>query len=295
MRPDCLGRIVTSMAKREELISKAREIAEKLGKTTLSAREFTEASGISANQIFKYFDGWRDLSEHAGLIPDRTKVRLSDEEIFSAMRDAFLKIGGISTRAKFSKNFRYSADVLKKRGFDWRSALLAFREWAEENDPNFSFMEQLPSDQLELSSIPVDDATVDHTGTDNAIGIPPRSPYAYARLNGIPTYGDPIDFRGLRHEPVNEQGVVFLFGMVARELGYMVEAVQTGYPDCEAKRQIGPGKWQRVRIEFEYQSRNFHSHGHNPAGCDLVVCWEHNWPDCPVEVLDLKSAIKNLR
>src|SRR4029077_11836541 len=49
----------------------------------------------------------------------------------------------------------------------------------------------------------------------------------HAKLDGRPTYGNPIDFRGLRHEPVNEQGVVFLFGMVAKELGYMVEAVQT--------------------------------------------------------------------
>jgi hypothetical protein len=37
---------------------------------------------------------------------------------------------------------------------------------------------------------------------------------------------------------VNEQGVVFLFGMVAKELGYMVEVVQTGYPDCEAKDKL---------------------------------------------------------
>jgi hypothetical protein len=79
--------------------------------------------------------------------------------------------------------------------------------------------------------------------------IPPRTqsvPRSPRRLDR-PTYGDPIDFRGLRHEPVNEDGVVFLFGMVARELGYLVEAVQAGFPDCEAKLQIAPSKWQRVR------------------------------------------------
>jgi hypothetical protein len=101
----------------------------------------------------------------------------------------------------------------------------------------------------------------------------------YTRLNGIPTYGDPIDFRRLRHEPVNEQGVVFLCGMVAKELGFMVEAVQTGYPDCAAKRQIGRGKWQHVRIEFEYESRNFRDHGYPIDGCDVIVCWRHNWKE----------------
>jgi hypothetical protein len=91
--------------------------------------------------------------------------------------------------------------------------------------------------------------------------------------------------------------VVFLFGMVARELGYLVEAVQTGYPDCsEAKRQIGPGKWQRVRIEFEYESRNFRDHRHPVNGCDIIVCWRHNWPDClqNLEVLELRTVIKTL-
>lgn len=118
----------------------------------------------------------------------------------------------------------------------------------------------------------------------------------HTKLRDRHTYGNLIDFRGLRHEPVNEDGVVFLFGMVARELGYLVEAVQAGFPDCEAKRQVGPGKWQRVRIEFEFESRNFRDHGHPPEGCDLIVCWRHNWTECPahIEVVELSTVIKTL-
>jgi|SRR6267378_4328508 len=115
----------------------------------------------------------------------------------------------------------------------------------------------------------------------------------YSKLEGRPTYGDPIDFRGLRHEPVNEQGVVFLFGMIAKELGYMVEGVQTGYPDCEAKRQVKRGRWQTVKIEFEFESKNF---DHAPDGCDIIVCWRHNWPDCPkhIEVVELSSIVETI-
>jgi hypothetical protein len=109
-------------------------------------------------------------------------------------------------------------------------------------------------------------------------------------------YGNPTHFRGLRHEPVNEQGVVLLFGMLAKELGYLVEAVQTGFPDCEAMRQITPERWQRVRIEFEFESRNFRDHGHPSTGCDVIVCWRHNWDECPenIEVVELSSVIKSL-
>lgn len=106
-------------------------------------------------------------------------------------------------------------------------------------------------------------------------------------------YGEPIDFRGLRHAPVNEQGVVYLFGMVACELGFLVEAIHSGFPDCEAKRALDGrrNQWRRVRIEFEFRSRNFRDHGHDPTHCDLIVCWQHNWPDCPLEVLELSQVV----
>jgi len=75
-----------------------------------------------------------------------------------------------------------------------------------------------------------------------------------------------------------------LFGMVAAGLGLQVESVQGKFPDCIARRQVAPGKWQYLRIEFEYESRNFKLHGHDPKGCDMIVCWRHNWKECPVEI-----------
>ena len=32
-------------------------------------------------------------------------------------------------------------------------------------------------------------------------------------------------------------------------------------------------------------------HFHDPEGCDLIVCWEHNWAESPLEVVELKRAI----
>jgi hypothetical protein len=108
-----------------------------------------------------------------------------------------------------------------------------------------------------------------------------------------PTYGAPLIPMPLCLAPTNELGVVFLFGTVAREMGFMVLRLQTEFPDCEALREVAPGRWQRVRIEFEYESRNFLAHQHSVAGCDLIVCWNHNWEDCPLEVLELKKAISH--
>lgn len=29
--------------------------------------------------------------------------------------------------------------------------------------------------------------------------------------------------------------------------------------------------------------------------CDLIICWRHNWRECPLEVLALKSLLPNCR
>lgn len=105
--------------------------------------------------------------------------------------------------------------------------------------------------------------------------------------------GDLINFRGLVYSPINEQGVVFLFGKIAQDLNMYVEEIKPGFPDCIGRRFNGKG-WERVRIEFEYQSSNFRAHKHDPNDCDLVVCWEHDWADCPVEVIALRDVIRNL-
>ena len=101
-------------------------------------------------------------------------------------------------------------------------------------------------------------------------------------------------FRGLQHAPVNELGIVYLFGVVSRELGFIVETIQPSFPDCLAKERIRehPEKWRAVRIEFEYKTSNFN---HPPEGTDIVVCWEHDWPDCPVKrIIELRKEIRKL-
>lgn len=117
-----------------------------------------------------------------------------------------------------------------------------------------------------------------------------------AKVRSRPEYGTPIDFRGLRHAPINEQGVVYLFALVSRDLGFKVEGVGTRFPDCEALRLSNKAKnrWQRVRIEFEYTSTDFRKHKHRIDECDIIVCWKHDWQGCPLEVIELSRVIKKL-
>ena len=105
--------------------------------------------------------------------------------------------------------------------------------------------------------------------------------------------GVPINFRGLVYAPVNEMGVVYLFGLLSPELGMYIEEVRPQFPDCTARRLTDRG-WEHIRIEFEYTATNFLTHGHDPAKADLLVCWENDWPTCPLPIIELRKLVERL-
>jgi hypothetical protein len=111
---------------------------------------------------------------------------------------------------------------------------------------------------------------------------------------------EPIDFRGLRFAPASRQGVVYLFGMISDEMGFIIESFIAEFPDCEGKRCVDQenNQWEPIRIQFEYKSSDFktriNAKGYNESHCDLIVCWNHNWEDSPTEVLELRSILQYL-
>ena len=84
--------------------------------------------------------------------------------------------------------------------------------------------------------------------------------------------------------PTNEQGVVAYFLMNIRETEWELVSIRQGFPDA-ILRYRGVD-W---RVEFEFMARNFELHGHDPHFCDLIICWENNFPDSPVPVLSLSA------
>jgi hypothetical protein len=255
-------------------------VASDLGTDHVSRAQWVRQTGINEWHVLKQFDSWNALVLAAGLQPDANR-RLSDDELFEAMAEAFVAAQGLVPRQHFPKYARYSPDVYRKRWGAWPNVLRAFRSWLDATGRQFRYYDQLP-------------ATSSSMRPATAAASEPARPAHSRPTTGARRYGPILNFRGLLHAPVNEQGVVFLFGMVAFELGYIIESVQEGYPDCEGKRRVGPDAWERVRIEFEYLSRTFRDHGHDPASCDLIICWEDNWPEAPLPVLALRAALQTL-
>jgi hypothetical protein len=106
--------------------------------------------------------------------------------------------------------------------------------------------------------------------------------------------GDPISFEGLIYGPLNENGVIFLFSKIHNKLGINIEAIQAGFPDAKGRRKTKKG-WVDVWIEFEFKSSHFKAHNHDPKECDIIVCWENDWKDCPITVIELKNEIQRLQ
>jgi len=55
-------------------------------------------------------------------------------------------------------------------------------------------------------------------------------------------------------------------------------------------------RWEQVRVEFELRSANYRAHRHpmpgdSKAPADLIICWQHNWPACPIEVIELSAIV----
>ncbi|MEK7309416.1 MAG: hypothetical protein AAB038_01200 [Planctomycetota bacterium] len=281
--------MTTSSPSKDKILNAIRDAAKLLGHPP-SRAQFESSSGISEYHVLSHFPSWREAVRAAGLEPNSTNRPIDPSVLLKDWGEIVRRTRRIPTRDQYRREGIYSAGVFEKKFGPWSNIPAKFRSFAESRPEWVDVVALIP---IEVARAPFVDSpsssSADHS-------TPIASLRRYQKLENRPAYGNPIDFRGLRHEPVNEEGVAFLFGMVARELGYLVEILQAGYPDCEAKRQVAADKWQRVRIEFEYESRNFREHGHSPDGCDIIVCWRHNWTDCPanLEVVELSSIINTL-
>jgi hypothetical protein len=277
---------------KQTIIDELRRVAAKLGTTTVTRRNFTEHGQISYSTVRYYFRSWRQALESAGLAtnplappPEWRQQKLSDEELLQEIVRLTKELGRKPTIDAMNARGRFSVTPYRKRWGSLENACqAAYAKYGFPDAKEFgetTSQEHAPSEsQLAVSRVVVPKTH-----------IPKEAP----RRKKV-QFGEPIDFRGLRFAPINEQGVVYVFGMISRELGFLIESIRTDYPDCEGKRCVDPKKqrWEHVLIEFEYQSSNFREHGHSAEDCDLIVCWIHDWEECPIEVLELRSQISYL-
>jgi hypothetical protein len=275
-----------------EILAGLRECALKKGRIPTYA-EAHKSCKVTRYWIRKHFVSLAHALRDAGVSTSGPGHRIETADMMADWAATVLKLGKLPTETEYQQAGRYSVQPLRRLCKSWRavpdhfSAFVRECKTEEKWGPVLALIES--RDKQRAAAGPL----VPSSGLPDA---PPINGLRERRklLLDRPIYGRPSSFAGLIYEPVNEAGVICVFGRLAETLGIHVERMQTGFPDCEAMREVETGKWQRVRIEFEFESRNFLIHKHPPEGCDLIICWTHNWPECPahLEVVELKRVVK---
>lgn len=277
---------------KDETIALLRECARNL-KRNPTFKDLRRVPAFRERALYKHFAGLGEALQAAGLEPRGSGYKTSTVELMLEWAAVARRLKSIPTAVQFRRHGRFSTIPFGKRFGGWLQVPRAFRRFARQQE-----IESLWPDVLQMitardfqanRALRLQSVEVSRTRTG--------APLLQRKLRADrPVYGAALRVPGLAREPVNEAGVIYLFGMVAHQLGFLVERIQPGFPDCEALHEVEPGKWQRLRIEFEYASRNFARHRHRQQECDAIVCWVHDWTECPaaLDVIELRRIVKSL-
>jgi hypothetical protein len=286
----------TKPDEKAKIIKIIRRIAKAARTASVSRWQFCQRSHVTKRKVERLFGSYGGLVEAAGLVRSKFQrvPKHSDEEVIAEMVRVLRMPNSKLTQTFFKQNSTMCPKQCGRRFRSWYQALKAV---ASKLHPQH---DRVLRRRIRLyTGLAADHSTAARRAAQGTRSpLPSRdqdSPFHAADGEVVRVREDSfLRFRSQEHAPINEQGVIFLFGMICSDLGYVVEKLKSGFPDCEAKRELRPGIWQRVRIEFEFRSRTFRTHGHDPQQCDVIVCWENNWPDCPIEVQELKSLLPRL-
>jgi Homing endonuclease associated repeat len=298
------------------IIAAIRKMAERLGRYPSMPELRAAYPAIKMGTVRRYFGGYGEALREAGFEGGGCGYTVTMDALFRDWARLARKFQRCPTMSEYERESKYSVRPLVGRFRTWSQVPRGLYGYAEKKELNVEFgdvMEmvrghygedslpqraqrntekekngpQMNADQRGSEGQESEGTTIDPRRWQAREARPRKVPV----LPDRPIYGRPMVTAGLGCAPTNESGVIYVFGMLAERLGFVVMKIQTEFPDCEALRYLDEGRWQHVRIEFEFESRNFLKHMHDTAGCDLIVCWEHNWGECPVEVIELRRVI----
>ena len=271
---------------KDEIITIIKECAAELGRVP-SAAEMERTGRLSRYHIDKAFGSYGAALEACGLKAFGTGYRIANEELVRDFAVLVRRLGKIPTT--------YEYGVHAERSI--RPFLRCFKAWSNVPQAVMEYIRSAGEQEEWKDVLEIIEKRLKSKGKESD----ERSKSGEGLLSGTQIhyketfYGPPLFPCAVTYAPINELGVMVLFAAMARDLGFTITHIQGQFPDGEVMREVEPGRHQRLPVEFEFESRNFVAHGHPVDGCKLIICWRHNWAECPVEVLELKSVMEKWR
>jgi len=259
---------------KEEVIATIKEYVAKKGYIPRQI-ELERETRVGKTEMRRFFPNYGKALRAAGVEATGRGNFIDMAKLFMDWAQVVRKLGAVPNSSEYVLASQYTQGPLMHRFGPWRNVAPGLVRYAEEKKI------QGWDDVLEIARKQPRKAIKAATA---------KIAVTKARPDRRP-YGAPLSPCALAYAPKNENGVLCLFGALAMQLGFAILAVGSEFPDCEAIREVAPGTWEIVIIEFEFRSRNFRRHRHDAKKCDLIVCWEHDWPECPLEVVELKKVV----
>ena len=192
---------------RKHVLKSIAEMAKQLGRSP-SFAEFAARSGISKYTVMRDFSKWTQAVRAAGLKPEWVRNRLGADELLKDWGEAVRKKGGVPSTSSYVAHGKHACQTVAKRFGGWDALPAAFlkfaagkSEWGDVvilleqamRQQNFSEAHQREGTRRRDSGIP-------RAVRGNLRGF---SDALHPPIAGRTIYGDTVNFRGMRHEPVN--------------------------------------------------------------------------------------------
>jgi len=268
----------------KEILTTIKNLAKKLGRVPTNT-EVERMTPVRRRHLRKYYSNFSEALRACGMENPHSGVKVPTAKLFADWARVARTLKKLPTTKAYRKLGKHSMEAVMRMCGQWSAVprqMLAFaRKHGLEN--KWKDVMKMIGEQCEN----------DWPSDGRMWPIPAKSRSLFKKDR--PVYGPLMSLAPMVHIPTNEAGVLFLFAAMALEMGYVATVVRRGFPDCEALLEIAPNRFQPVQIEFEYLSRNFLRHRHSVDKCDIIVCWINNWPECPLEVVDLSKIVSSRR
>ena len=121
----------------EELLDDLRRSAKALGRETITMAQYEEVGKTHPSTIQRRFGSWPSALTLAGLQPSRSKIGISDDELFENIKTLWMSLGRQPryTEVKAPSSL-FSAGTYENRFGSWKKALGRFVEWVNSDSPN---------------------------------------------------------------------------------------------------------------------------------------------------------------
>ena len=264
----------------DECVVELKRVAALLGQGYLTTDDFDQVATFSSYRVSKARGSWHKALEEADLeVSPNHKRECSTEELASVFLNAVSELGKIPSLVQLARRSRYAPATLSQNRGGYKAFKRLILDHLLASDQLLSDEAKiiLVQEQLQLAETVFDEKPAEYT-----------KPAHYQ--------GRTLNFRAFAYAPTSEHDVVQMFGAIAHEIGFEIVGNRSAFPDCEARRRVSASRerYEKCLIEYEFSSSDYRKHKHSVTGCDLIVCWKHDWGDCPIEVLELESEIKRL-